>query len=228
MTHTPEKNRPIRSYVIRSGRLTDSQRQALETHWDQHVIEYDAQPLDFHKVFANNNPITVEIGFGMGDSLLEMAVDAPERNFLGIEVHRPGVGKLLQGIADANIQNLKIMCHDAKEILANSLVHQSVERLQLFFPDPWPKKKHNKRRIIQRDFIRGFLPIIQRGGHIHLATDWEAYAEHMMEVMSAIPELVNAAGVDNFWENPERPVTKFETRGLRLGHGVWDLLFRVS
>lgn len=228
MTHTPDKNRPIRSYVLRSGRLTDSQRNALDTHWDKHVIDYDGKQLQLGEIFTNNNPVTLEIGFGMGGSLLQMALDQPSRNFVGIEVHKPGVGKILQGIADAEITNLKIICHDAKEVLANSLADNSIDRLQLFFPDPWPKKKHNKRRIVQTEFIRSFLAKIRSGGHIHLATDWQAYAEHMMEVMSAIPEIENTAGKGKYWDNPERPVTKFETRGIRLGHGVWDLLFRAN
>lgn len=176
-------DRPIRSFVIRASRATGSQRKALEQHWDTHVIPYEAGLLDFKKHFADTRPLTIEIGFGMGDSLLKMAQANPHSNFLGIEVHRPGVGKLLHGIAQHNLHNLKIVCHDATEVIANCFDPQSVDRLQIFFPDPWPKKRHHKRRIIQAEFVELLATRLAEGGLLHLATDWEAYALHMMEVL---------------------------------------------
>lgn len=223
----PENKRPIRSYVIRSGRLTGAQRKAIESHWDEYVIEFDGTPLDLSSMFEKPQLLTVEIGFGMGDSLLEMAKNTPDQNFLGIEVHQPGVGKLLAGIKENDISNLKLICHDAKEILEAGLPDNCIDRLLLFFPDPWHKKRHNKRRIVQTAFIELLLTKLTQSAELHFATDWEAYAEHMMEVLEANQKLENALGSQNYWSNPERPVTKFERRGHRLGHGVWDLRFRV-
>lgn len=220
--------RPIRSFVIRASRATDSQRKALEQHWDTHLIPYKAGPLDLKKHFTESRPLTVEIGFGMGDSLLKMARADPQSNFLGIEVHRPGVGKLLHGIAQNDLQNLKIMCHDATEIIANCFDLQSVERLLIFFPDPWPKKRHHKRRIIQAEFVELLATRLAEGGLLHLATDWEAYALHMMEVLENESSLINCSGAGNYCDMPARPETKFEQRGRRLGHGVWDLVFEKA
>lgn len=177
-------------------------------------------------LFAQNAPLVVEIGFGMGGSLLEMATKAPDLNFLGIEVHQPGVGKLLQGIVEREITNLKIICHDAKEVIEHNLADGAVSKFQIFFPDPWHKKRHNKRRLIQPEFVERLEHKLLPGGQIHLATDWQPYAEHMMEVLSHSEALSNEAGLNEYWENPDRPSTKFEARGLRLGHGVWDLCFR--
>lgn len=220
-----EQLRPIRSYVIRSGRLTDSQRKALENYSQQHVIEYLGEPIQLDSVFPKKSRLVVEIGFGMGDSLLEMARLNPDSNFIGIEVHLPGVGKLLHGIVEHKLSNLKIICHDAKDVFEHCFADESIDRLQIFFPDPWPKKRHNKRRLIQTDFIEQLLAKLKPGAEIHLATDWQAYAEHMMEVMEGIPGLRNVNGSNTYWADPDRPDTKFERRGKRLGHGVWDLLF---
>ena len=161
----------------------------------------------------------------MGDSLLEMAAANPQINFLGIEVHKPGVGKLLHGVVEQNLSNVKVFCHDAKEILAHCLPPASIARLLIFFPDPWHKKRHNKRRLVQTDFITQQLPLLADGGRIHLATDWEPYAEHMVEAMEAVEGIENLNGAGQFWLQPDRPETKFERRGIRLGHGVWDLLY---
>ena len=221
-----ENNRPIRSYVIRSGRLTDAQRKAIESYWDKYVVEFNNEILDPKVLFKSPQKLTVEIGFGMGDSLLEMAKESPEQNFLGIEVHQPGVGKLLNGIAENELTNLKLICHDAREILESGLPDHCIDRLLLFFPDPWHKKRHNKRRLVQTDFITGLLPLLAEGGRIHLATDWEPYAEHMVEAMERVEGLSNANGAGQFWAKPDRPETKFERRGVRLGHGVWDLLYK--
>tara|TARA_B110000858_G_scaffold198464_1_gene265337 strand:- start:4466 stop:5179 length:714 start_codon:yes stop_codon:yes gene_type:complete len=221
-----EDKRPIRSYVIRSGRLTDSQRKAIESYWGKYVIEFNNTPLDPSSLFEKPQKLTVEIGFGMGDSLLEMAKQSPDQNFLGIEVHQPGVGKLLNGIAENQLTNIKLICHDAREILETGLPDHCIDRLLLFFPDPWHKKRHNKRRLVQAEFIELLLKKLNTAAELHFATDWQAYAEHMMEVLEANPCLENTLGAKNYWPEPDRPVTKFEKRGQRLGHGVWDLRFR--
>jgi tRNA (guanine-N7-)-methyltransferase len=220
-----QEHRPIRSYVIRASRYTDAQKVAIDQHWDDYVIAYEPRLFPTEELFGNSNPLTVEIGFGMGDSLLEMAAANPQINFLGIEVHKPGVGKLLHGVVEQNLSNVKVFCHDAKEILAHCLPPASIARLLIFFPDPWHKKRHNKRRLVQTDFITQQLPLLADGGRIHLATDWEPYAEHMVEAMEAVEGIENLNGAGQFWQQPDRPETKFERRGIRLGHGVWDLLY---
>ena len=220
-----QEHRPIRSYVIRASRYTDAQKVAIDQHWDDYVIAYEPRLFPTEELFGNSNPLTAEIGFGMGDSLLEMAAANPQINFLGIEVHKPGVGKLLHGVVEQNLSNVKVFCHDAKEILAHCLPPASIARLLIFFPDPWHKKRHNKRRLVQTDFITQQLPLLADGGRIHLATDWEPYAEHMVEAMEAVEGIENLNGAGQFWQQPDRPETKFERRGIRLGHGVWDLLY---
>ncbi|PCH61877.1 MAG: tRNA (guanosine(46)-N7)-methyltransferase TrmB [SAR86 cluster bacterium] len=222
------KHRPIRSYVIRSGRLTDSQSKALELYAKHYVVEFNHQAFDLSRLFPRQADIIVEIGFGMGDSLLEMAKQNPQQNYLGIEVHKPGIGKLLQGIASEQLSNLKIVCHDAKEVLAEGFTDDSLSRIHIYFPDPWHKKKHNKRRLIQTQFVQLLMKKLSKGGHIHLATDWQPYAEHMLEVLSNIDDLKNCLGDDVYWQDHDRPTTKFEKRGRKLGHGVWDLLFTTT
>lgn len=224
-SNAKQDHRPIRSYVIRASRYTDAQKVAIDQHWDDYVIAYEPRLFPTEELFGNSNPLTVEIGFGMGDSLLEMAAANPQINFLGIEVHKPGVGKLLHGVVEQNLSNVKVFCHDAKEILAHCLPPASIARLLIFFPDPWHKKRHNKRRLVQTDFITQQLPLLADGGRIHLATDWEPYAEHMVEAMEAVEGIENLNGAGQFWQQPDRPETKFERRGIRLGHGVWDLLY---
>ena len=229
MSESPEisPRLPVRSFVIRAGRLTTSQRKAIEQHWQDFVVDYQPQLLDLPSLFPNPAPLTVEIGFGMGDSLLEMAIANPERNYLGIEVHKPGVGKLLHGIAANEVNNLRIICHDAIEVLTHCLATESIDRLLLLFPDPWHKKKHHKRRIVQPAFIELVRSRLQAKGTFHLATDWQPYAEHMLEVLEE-SALTNTQGKGAYWKNPERPETKFERRGQRLGHGVWDLLYQKN
>jgi len=217
--------RPVRSFVIRSGRLTDSQRKAIDEHWDSFVIPFETNVIDWAALFPNAQPLTVEIGFGMGDSLLQMAKEQPDRNFVGIEVHRAGVGKLLNGINKLGLTNLRIVCHDAVEVLKHSFEPNSIERILVFFPDPWHKKRHNKRRIIQSEFVSLLADRLQVNGRLHLATDWQPYAEHMLEVLNGESVLKNAFRDSDYWQSPERPPTKFEQRGRRLGHGVWDLLY---
>ena len=220
-----DARRPIRSYVIRSGRLTDSQRLAIDQHWGEFVIATDNQLLPLDDLFPQPGRLVVEIGFGMGDSLLEMAQQDPGSNFIGIEVHRPGVGKLLHGIVEHQLTNLKIISYDATEVLASCFPPASIDKIMIFFPDPWPKKKHQKRRIVQPAFMALLRDRLKPGGEIHLATDWQEYAEYMVEVMESVPGLSNRIGAGQYWENPLRPGTKFERRGKRLGHGVWDLLY---
>ncbi|MFK7863460.1 MAG: tRNA (guanosine(46)-N7)-methyltransferase TrmB [Pseudohongiellaceae bacterium] len=223
-----DKNRPLKSFVIRASRLTTSQKNALESLWDNYVIPFNNEPIDLEAMFAVPQPLVIEIGFGMGDSLLEMAKAEPSRNYIGIEVHRPGVGKLLHGIESSSLSNLKIISHDAVEVLKIGLAPESVDEVLIFFPDPWHKKRHNKRRLIQQGFVAMLKSRLKRGSKVHMATDWKPYAEHMMEVMTHAEGFKNSNGINNYWESPNRPETKFERRGLKLGHGVWDLLFERS
>jgi len=221
--------RTIKSFILRQGRLTHGQQRALDEQWPVFGIDYEATPLDFNQLFGNDNPVVLEIGFGNGESLLQMAAESPELNFIGIEVHRPGVGHLLHLIQEQGIKNLRVMNHDAIDILQNQIPEHSLSRVQLYFPDPWHKKKHNKRRIVQASFLDTLAKLLQTDGQIHFATDWEHYAEHMMRTLVAHPAFSNNAGENNFSPKPDyRPVTKFERRGQRLGHGVWDLLFTVN
>lgn len=224
-THT---RRPLRSYVIRSGRQTVAQQEAIEKYWSRYVIEDHLTPLDAQTLFGRDAPLVLEIGFGMGDSLAEMALANPDKDYIGIEVHRAGVGKLINYIENGNITNLRMYCFDAVEILANCIPDGSLDLVQIFFPDPWHKKKHQKRRLIQTPFVLGLMRKLKPGGRIHLATDWEHYAEQMMEVLSGIDGLTNTAGEGKYAQNTGRPETKFERRGNRLGHGVWDLMFAME
>lgn len=227
--------RTIKSFVKREGRLTKGQQAALDNFWPTMGLEHQATPLDFKQVFGNNNPVVIEIGFGMGASLVQMAKAAPDKNFIGIEVHQPGVGACLSSANDAGITNLRVFEHDAVEILRDCIPEQSIDTFQLFFPDPWHKKRHHKRRIVQPDFVQSLRAKLKIGGVFHMATDWENYAEHMIEVMNQSEGFENLAAQINsaenqhsiFVERPEhRPLTKFEQRGHRLGHGVWDIMFK--
>lgn len=221
-----QNNRPVRSYVVRSGRLTDSQRKAIDKHWQDHVLNFTGAALDLSAAFSRTAPLTLEIGFGMGASMVAMAESEPNTNFLGIEVHRPGLGKVLQEISTRKLENLKLLCHDAKEVVELGIAPGSLQRILVLFPDPWPKKRHHKRRLIQSEFVELLASRLTAQGTLHLATDWQAYAEHMLEVLEASPTLINANGAGAYWEKPSRPGTKFEARGRRLGHGVWDLLYK--
>jgi len=222
--------RRIRSFVRREGRLTKGQERALQELWPVMGVEYRDEMLDLNQLFGRHAPRILEIGFGMGKSLVEMAAAAPEKNFIGIEVHRPGVGACLSSAQDAGITNLRLFCHDAVEVLGQMIPDQSIDTLQLFFPDPWHKARHHKRRIVQPAFVQMLRPKLKIGGVFHMATDWENYAEHMLEVMSAAEGYENTSATGNWVSRPDwRPLTKFEQRGHRLGHGVWDLIFkRVS
>ncbi|MPS32289.1 MULTISPECIES: tRNA (guanosine(46)-N7)-methyltransferase TrmB [Salinivibrio] len=218
--------RKVRSFVRREGRLTKGQEQALNESWPTMGIDFEATELDWQQVFGNDNPVVLEIGFGMGASLVEMAKNAPEKNFVGIEVHTPGVGACLMAAREAGVTNLRVMCHDAVEVFEQMLPKDSLDTVQLFFPDPWHKKRHHKRRIVQLPFAEMVRDKLKVGGVFHMATDWENYAEHMIDVMEAAPHYQNVAQEGLYVPRPDdRPLTKFEQRGQRLGHGVWDIKY---
>lgn len=218
--------RKIQSFVKREGRLTKGQEKAIEHNWSTMGLEFEAGVVDVNQVFGREAPLVLEIGFGMGKSLVEMAKNEAEKDFIGIEVHRPGVGACLAEAEEQGVSNLRVYEHDAVEILANCIADNSLSRLQLFFPDPWHKKRHHKRRIVQSAFVQKLRSKLAIGGVFHMATDWENYAEHMLDVMSVAPGYKNLSSSDDFVPRPEqRPLTKFEQRGHRLGHGVWDLMF---
>ncbi len=224
---TPDVAHPrsIRSFVMRAGRTTEGQAKALTELGPRFVLPYSAQPLDFPTVFSRTAPVVFEIGFGMGDATAKIAQALPDTDFIGCEVHEPGVGSLLKQIGERGLTNLRIVQHDAVEVLEHMIRPGSLGGVHVYFPDPWHKKRHNKRRLIQPPFVADLVKHLAPGGYIHCATDWEPYAQQMLEVLSANPDLVNTA--EGYAEKPAyRPLTKFENRGLRLGHGVWDLVFR--
>lgn len=217
----------VKSFVKREGRLTKGQAKALEDFWPTMGIEYSGELLDLEQVFGRRAPVVLEIGFGMGKSLVEMAANAPDQDFIGIEVHRPGVGAALSEAGERGLTNLRVMEHDAVEVLNNMLAPESLSRLQLYFPDPWHKKRHHKRRIVQADFAQTVRSKLAIGGHFHMATDWENYAQYMAEVMNAAAGYQNTAQNGDYVPRPDyRPITKFEVRGQKLGHGVWDLIYQ--
>jgi tRNA (guanine-N7-)-methyltransferase len=219
----------IRSYVIRAGRITDAQRRAREQYWPQFGIDFEARAVDLDLCFGRRAPRTLEIGFGNGDHLLERAAGAPERDFLGVEVHEPGIGHLLLAAAKAQIRNLRVIAHDAVEVLQQQIAPDALTEVQLLFPDPWPKKRHHKRRIVQPEFALLIASRLTPDGRFHLATDWAPYAEQMLAVLNACPALANCAQ-DLGFVGPEdviaRRATRFERRGERLGHQVHELLFQ--
>ncbi|MBW7013588.1 tRNA (guanosine(46)-N7)-methyltransferase TrmB [Pseudomonas sp. N040] len=212
---------------MRSGRMTEGQQRGLDQGWPQFGLEPAAGLQDFDQVFGRSAPRTFEIGFGMGQATLEMAAAAPEEDFIGVEVHRPGVGALLNGMLTQHLSNIRVYSWDAIEVLRDCVADASLDRLLLFFPDPWHKSRHHKRRIVQPQWAQLVRQKLKVGGVLHMATDWQAYAEHMLEVMNAAPGYRNLAADGRYVPRPaERPVTKFERRGERLGHGVWDLKFQ--
>lgn len=221
--------RTVRSFVKRAGRTTEGQQKALQDVWPVMGLEVKNGPIVFSEVFGRDAPVVLEIGFGMGDSLLEMASREPEKNYIGIEVHTPGVGRLLSNADEEGLTNIRIYAEDAIEVLAKCIPDNSLDVLQLFFPDPWHKKRHHKRRIVQPGFAQNLRKKLKIGGYFHMATDWENYAEHMMDVMSAAQGYTNKMGEGQYSPQPEwRPVTKFQKRGERLGHGMWDLMFEKT
>ncbi|MDT8387268.1 MAG: tRNA (guanosine(46)-N7)-methyltransferase TrmB [Thiogranum sp.] len=220
-------HRRIRSFVRRQGRLTAGQQRALDELWPLFGLELAAGMQDFSNVFGRRAPLTLEIGFGNGSSLAAMADADPGSDFIGIEVHRPGIGHLLQKIEAQHLGNLRVYCEDAVEVLESCIADASLDRVLLFFPDPWHKKRHHKRRILQPEFIDLVARKLKTGGHFHMATDWEHYAEQMLRTMDAAAGFSNVSGTGNFAARPDyRPATKFEMRGQSLGHGVRDLVYR--
>ncbi|MEJ2509859.1 MAG: tRNA (guanosine(46)-N7)-methyltransferase TrmB [Gammaproteobacteria bacterium] len=218
--------RPIRSFVRREGRLTPGQQRALDRLWPRYGIDYSEALLDLDAVFGRSATHILEIGFGNGESLAEIAANHPAQDFIGIEVHRPGVGHLLRELEARDLDNVRVITHDAVEVLKAQIPDAALDAVYLFFPDPWPKKRHHKRRIVQPEFVQLLRRKLKVGGVFHLATDWENYAEHMLEVMRGAEGFRNRAADNAYSPRPDyRPVTKFEQRGQRLGHGVWDLLF---
>ncbi len=206
--------------------MTPGQEKAYQENWSQYGVEADGRMLDFQQLYGRDSPVILEIGFGMGDSLFEMAVNNPHNDYLGIEVHKPGVGRLLGNIKKQALTNLKVMKSDAIEVLSKQIPDESLSAVYLFFPDPWHKTRHHKRRIVQDDFIQLVRRKLQPGGHLHMATDWQNYAEHMLEHMKRAEGFENSSPDGTYIPRPDyRPITKFERRGERLRHGVWDILF---
>lgn len=225
MTKAPEKIRAIRSFVLRQGRLTIAQQRAVETLLPEFGIAYAPELLDLAGVFGRQAPKILEIGFGMGAATAEIARNHPQNDYLGIEVHTPGVGNLLRLIEEQGLFNLRVIQHDAVEVLRDMVADAALDGVHIFFPDPWPKKRHHKRRLLQAEFVRLLCAKLKPGGYLHFATDWEEYAQWTLEVLNAEPLLKNTAS--GYAPKPEyRPETKFERRGLNLGHGVWDIVFR--
>ncbi|MEJ2609239.1 MAG: tRNA (guanosine(46)-N7)-methyltransferase TrmB [Candidatus Thiodiazotropha sp.] len=221
--------RPIRSYVLRQGRMTEGQQRAFDTLWPRYGIELGSGKLNLEALFGNSQPVTLEIGFGNGEALSQLAARHPEQNFLGIEVHSPGVGHLMIKLDEYQCTNTRILQTDAMELLRHHIAPASLSRVLLYFPDPWHKRKHHKRRIVQAEFAEQVHRSLVPGGILHMATDWKDYAKQMMTVLSAECGFTNQAGEGKFSPRPiSRPLTKFEQRGERLGHSVWDLLFERS
>lgn len=216
----------IKSFVIRAGRVSPRQQQGLDLWLKEYELSIGDTPWDFEALFHRKADTIVEIGFGMGQSLLAMGITNPDLNYIGIEVHKAGVGSLAADLHDNQLTNIRLVAHDAVDIFQNQIIDNSLAGVQIFFPDPWHKKRHNKRRLIQPNFLELLAKKLKPGGFIHCATDWQDYAEHMLSVLSAEPSLVNTQSEDGYSPRPEtRPLTKFERRGERLGHGVWDLIF---
>lgn len=215
----------IKSYVLRAGRVSNRQNQGL-LHRSEYELNLGDTPWDFQELLGRDAKVVVEIGFGMGASLLTMAKDNPDIQYVGIEVHQPGVGSLLAGLKADELNNVHVVVHDAVEVFKKQIPDNSLIGIQIFFPDPWPKKRHHKRRLIQSEFIELLVRKLQPGGFIHCATDWQEYAEHMLMVLNAERNLVNQEPALGYAKRPaSRPLTKFEQRGEKLGHGVWDLIF---
>lgn len=226
MTATEDKKgRSIRSFVLRQGRISDAQQRAYDELLPRYAINYQPQMLDLSATFGRSVPRILEIGFGMGSATAQIAAAMPHQDYLGVEVHTPGVGALMRLLDAEQLNNVRIIQHDAVEVLANMIAENSLDGAHIFFPDPWPKKRHHKRRLIQAPLVKLLASRLKLGGYVHLATDWQEYAEWMLEVLNAEPTLKNTA--ETYAVKPDyRPETKFERRGLNLGHGVWDIVFR--
>lgn len=219
------EHRPIRSFVLRQGRVSNAQQRAHETLLPVFGIANAPQLVNLDAAFGRGAPKILEIGFGMGETTALIAASHPDNDYLGIEVHTPGVGSLLKTIGDQNLRNIRIIQHDAVEVLANMIAPATFDGAHIFFPDPWPKKRHHKRRLIQPPLVALLASRLKPGAYLHAATDWQEYAEQILEVFGGEPQLMNTT--DGFAPRPDyRPQTKFESRGLKLGHGVWDIIFR--
>ncbi|MFA7239488.1 MAG: tRNA (guanosine(46)-N7)-methyltransferase TrmB [Sulfuricellaceae bacterium] len=218
-------HRPIRSFVLRQGRMSVAQTRALETLLPRFGIPYTEAPLDLASAFGRAAPKILEIGFGMGEPTAKIAQAQPDNDYLGIEVHAPGVGSLLKQIDELVLNNVRVIQHDAVEVLKHMIAPAALNGVHIFFPDPWPKKRHHKRRLIQPELVALLCEKIKPGGYLHAATDWQEYAEHILAVLSAETRLANTSA--DYAPRPDyRPLTKFEQRGIKLGHGVWDIVFR--
>ena len=225
--NSDREHRTVRSFVKRAGRMTSSQQRALNELWPQWGIEYSPSTLDLEAVFGRAAPRVLEIGFGNGDSLVEMAALHPDTDYLGVEVHEPGVGHCLIRMSEAGVNNLRLIMHDAIDVLEQQLEEASLDRINLYFPDPWPKKRHHKRRIVNPPFLAIALSRLKPGGHLHIATDWKNYAEHIDETLARTPGFELDERREHDGSQPlDRPPTRFEARGLRLGHRIWDWRFR--
>lgn len=226
-TPVPEYMRRIRSFVLREGRMTPAQQRAFDEHWSRYGVDYQGAVRDFDASFGRTAPRVLEIGFGNGEALAWASENDQARDFIGVEVHGPGVGRLMNALAARDATNVRLYKHDAVEVLEHEIAPDSLDEVRIWFPDPWHKKRHNKRRLIQPEFAALLASRMATNGLLHLATDWEAYAEHMREVMEAAPGWRNAIASGEFADKPDwRIETHFERRGLKLGHGVWDLLYR--
>lgn len=229
MNEPPKHAQPrrIRSFVRRAGRLTPSQQKALDTEWPKYGVAYTGKPADFTELFGRDRNITLEIGFGNGDTLIDAAIEQPDRDFIGIEVHEPGIGHCLIRIRDEEVDNVRLINHDAIEVLANQVAPESLNRINLYFPDPWPKKRHHKRRIVQPSFLELTARALEAGGSLHIATDWREYAEHIDATLADSTLFDCAERREHSGDEPlQRPVTKFERRGVRRGHRIWDWRFQ--
>jgi tRNA (guanine-N7-)-methyltransferase len=219
------QKRPIRSFVLRQGRISEAQQRAYEELLPRYAVGYSPRQLDFDALFGRAAPRILEIGFGMGAATAHIAAAHPENDYLGVEVHTPGVGALMRLLDAQGLENVRIVQHDAVEVLSHMVAPGTLDGIHIYFPDPWPKKRHHKRRLIQPPLVALLASRLKPGGYLHLATDWQEYAEWMLEVLRGEPQLENTAG--DYAPKPDyRPETKFERRGINLGHGVWDLVFR--
>lgn len=217
----------LKSFVLRQGKITIGQSRAIEELLPQYGIKYSSELTDLNSHFGRDNPKIIEIGFGMGMATWQIAQNNPSNDYLGIEVHSPGVGSVLMQMKQNDIQNLRIIQHDAVEVLQNMINDNSISGFHIYFPDPWPKKRHHKRRIIQHEFVELLIKKLTPGGYLHLATDWQDYAIWMLDILSANKNITNCSANNTYIERPNfRPLTKFEQRGINLGHQVWDLMFK--
>jgi tRNA (guanine-N7-)-methyltransferase len=221
--------RHIRSYVLRAGRLTKSQQNALNSHWRKHGVDFTQTKLNLNHLFKRHAPKILDIGTGMGETTTLIAAKHPENDYLAVEVHKPGIGNLLKQIKTNNLSNIKIFNHDVIEVLQHQIPSNCLDSVYIFFPDPWPKKRHHKRRLINQDFLECITSKLRSNARIFLATDWEDYAEHMLATFEANSKFINLAGTGQFSPRPHwRPITKFEQRGQKLNHCVWNFAYSIS